>query len=141
MSINKKRILFADDDVSIVNTFKIVLEEEGYSVETSFTGEQALKKLRDSEFDLLISDIRLPDIRGDHLVKKIREKDYELRIILITGYPSYVECIDMLGLGISDILLKPFTPDELINSMEDALERPIFCHPNLETWLNSREWN
>jgi len=117
------------------------LEEEGYSVETSFTGDQALKKLRDSEFDLLISDIRLPDIRGDHLVKKIREKDYELRIILITGYPSYVECIDMLGLGISDILLKPFTPDELINSMEEALEKPIFFHPNLEAWIDSKKWN
>jgi DNA-binding response OmpR family regulator len=119
----------------------MILEKEGYLVETSFTGNQALKKLRDLKFDLLVSDIRLPDIMGDYLVKKIREKDREIRIILITGYPSYVECIDVLGLGISEILLKPFAPDELINSMEEALKRPIFCHPNLEAWLESKKWN
>lgn len=136
-----KKILFVDDDDSIVSAFRAILEEEGYSVETSSTGEEALKKLRDSEFDVLILDVMLPGIRGDQAVKRIREGDDELRIILITGYPSYAKCVDVLGLGISDILLKPITPDVLIKSIEDALKKPIFHHPNLEVWLKSREWD
>jgi len=134
-----KRILFVVD-VSLVDALGMMLEEKGYSVETSSTGGQALEKLRDSEFDLLVLDILLPDFSVGHLVKKIRERDDELRIILISSLPSYIECTDTLGLGISDILLKPVAPNALIRSIEDALVKPIFRHPHLEAWLKSREW-
>ena len=138
--MKKKRILFVCDDNSLINVLRKILEGEGYLVERSSTCEEALKKIRDSKFDLLISDILHPNIRGEHVVKKIREKNSELRIILVLSYPSYIECIDMFKLGISDILFKPIIPDVLIKSIEDALEKPIFRHSNPEVWLKSREW-
>lgn len=94
-----------DDDVFIVELFRMALQAEDYDVETVFTGVQALDAMKGTKFDLVIIDIMLPDIRGDHVVEKIREKNDETRVMLLTGHPSYARCIDVLKLGISEILL------------------------------------
>jgi len=136
----RKRILVVDDDVLILDLFRMALEDEGYIVETAFTGEQALKAMRVTIFDLIILDVFLPDIKGDSFVEKIREKNNDVRIILITGHETYARCVDVLKLGISEILIKPIKLNELVNQVKNVLETPIFRHSNVNAWFESRKW-
>lgn len=136
----RKRILVVDDDVLIVDLFRMALEDEGYIVETAFTGEQALKAMRVTIFNLVILDVFLPDIKGVSVVEKMREENNDVRLILITGNETYARCVDVLKLGISEILLKPIKLNELVMHVKTVLEKPIFRHPDVKAWFESREW-
>lgn len=123
--MNKKNILVVDDDESLVDTFQLLLQGEGYAVETALTAKQALDKTKRSKFDLVILDIVLPDMRGDEVAKELRKNNHNIGIILITGYPSFQDCIDSLNIGIHDILLKPIGPDELLRVTKEALSTHV----------------
>lgn len=117
-----KNILLVDDDKDFTNLFSSVIEKEGYSVEVASTGQEALNKFNESKFDLLILDIRLPDMMGGEVAKKIRSKDNKIGIIMVTGYPNLQDSIDALDMGIHDILLKPISSSEILRAIEEALK-------------------
>ena len=117
-------ILIVDDDELQLRTFKRILEGEGHPVMASTTGAAALEMAERGErgkFSLAFLDIKLPDIRGDELARRLRELDGGLSLILITGYPSMQDCIDALDLGIHEILLKPIDSEELLRVTREAL--------------------
>jgi DNA-binding response OmpR family regulator len=118
--MSEKKILIVDDDKSINAVFKMMLEEQGYTVNTASSGQEALS-LADSSFDLVILDIKLPDITGDEVAKVMKERRMADNIVLMTGYPELGDCIDMLGIGIQEILLKPISPDEILRVAREAL--------------------
>lgn len=114
-------ILIVDDDEFQLRTFKSILEGEGHPVMASTTGAAALEMAERGKFSLALLDIKLPDIRGDELARRLRELDGGLSIILVTGYPSMQSCIDALDLGIHEILLKPIDSEELLRVTREAL--------------------
>lgn len=114
-------ILLVDDDETVVNIYKTVLEEEGYSVETASTGLEALNKVKKNKFKLAILDIMLPDVLGDELARKLRRQDERMGIILITGYPAFKDRISGPEVGINNVLLKPIEDDELLYLTKKAL--------------------
>ena len=120
--MEKKRILLLDDDRSLVDSFQMILRKAGHHVEIATTGRQALDKARDTKFHLAIIDIVLPDIRGDEVASKLKERDEKLGIVLITGYPSLQDCIDVLDIGIHEILLKPISANELLRVTNEAIQ-------------------
>ena len=119
-STAKKKILLVDDDKEFVNLFTSIIESEGYIVEVAFSGQQALDKFKKSAFDLLILDIKLPDMNGDKVAKKVRDKDKNIVIIIITGFPELQDSITALDIGIHDILLKPISSSEILRSIKEA---------------------
>jgi len=132
-TVNGKSVLVVDDDKSILEVFKTLLQSEGYSVETADNGRQAIEKAKETKFDIALLDIVLPDIRGDQVAVEIKKHDDSVRIIFITGYPSFQDCIDALDIGVSEILMKPVTSEELLTSINQALfasspeaESPVF---------------
>ena len=114
-------ILIVDDDEFQLRTLKSILEGEGHPVMASTTGAAALEMAERGKFSLALLDIKLPDIRGDELARRLRELDGGLSIILVTGYPSMQDCIDALDLGIHEILLKPIDSEELLRVTREAL--------------------
>lgn len=114
-------ILIVDDDELQLRTFKSILEGEGHPVMASTTGAATIEMAERGKFSLAILDIKLPDIRGDELARRLRELDGGLSIILVTGYPSMQDCIDALDLGIHEILLKPIDSEELLRVTREAL--------------------
>jgi len=114
-------ILIVDDDELQLRMFKSILEGEGHPVMASTTGAAAIEMAERGKFSLAILDIKLPDIRGDELARRLRELDGGLSIILVTGYPSMQDCIDALDLGIHEILLKPIDSEELLRVTREAL--------------------
>ncbi len=121
--MKEKRILLVDDDKLILDTYRRILERNGFHVDTASTGEQAKEQLEKSTYDLLLVDIVLPDIPGDRLILDLRLNDNNVPVIVITGFSSYEKSLDTIGLKISDILLKLIDPDELVSSINDVFKR------------------
>jgi len=115
-------ILLVDDDGDIIFHFENILKKEGYSVVSASYGKEALLKIKDNKFDVAIIDIMLPDMRGDQLAKDLRKKEPSLKLIFITGFSYMDECIKALDIGISEILLKPISQDELLNTVKNVFE-------------------
>ncbi|MEW6001085.1 MAG: response regulator [Nitrospirota bacterium] len=111
----KGRILVLDDDPIVTISCKRILGAEGYNIMTVDRGREAIKKIDSEEFDLLISDIRLPDIDGLTVVKESRIIQPKLDVVIITGYPNLEDAKESVRLGVFEYVEKPFTPDFMIN--------------------------
>lgn len=113
--MEKGRILVLDDDPIVTLSCKRILGAEGYSISTVEKGEDALNKLSKEEFDLLISDVRLPDISGMEVLKEARVIKPKTDVVIITGYPTLEDAKESTKLGAAEYIEKPFTPDFMLN--------------------------
>ena len=111
----KGRILVVDDDPVVGLSCKRILGAEGYAVGTVTKGKEALKRLSSEEFDLLISDIRLPDIYGIEVLGEARIIQPKTDVVMITGYPTLEDAKESIRLGAFEFLEKPFTPEFMRN--------------------------
>jgi two-component system cell cycle response regulator len=112
-------ILFVDDDRDLVTTSSRLIELIKRDTEPAFTGTEAIEKIRHGNYCLLILDIKLPDISGIEVVKRIREFNKKIKIVLITGHPEFKDAIDSLEYNIEEILLKPIAPSELLRVVNE----------------------
>lgn len=121
--INNPKILVVDDELPVCKSMASVLENQGYFVDTAFSGEEALKKDEEIKPDIIIADLMMPGMSGMDLLKTVREKRPEIIIIMVTGYPSIKSAVQAIKLGAFDYISKPFTPNELRSLVSRALER------------------
>jgi DNA-binding NtrC family response regulator len=109
-----KRILVVDDDERMRSFLSSVLREEGYGVEEARNGTEGLAKLPGSDFELVITDLRMPDMSGLALMQEGKKARPDVRWILITAYGSIGSAVEAMKAGAADYLTKPFRdPDEL----------------------------
>jgi CheY-like chemotaxis protein len=116
-------VLIVDDDEFLTETFKLLLEETGFLVETAFSGNQAILKASQRDFDLAILDLKLPDINGDELSRRLKERNNEMNVILLSGYHEMIENLDETQIGNDEVFLKPISPDELIKLTEKLVKK------------------
>jgi len=107
------KILLIDDDSSIRDMLSIVLGKAGYTVVGVDNGFLALDKLKQESFDLVISDIKMPEIGGIELLTKIKSIDADIPVIMITAYASTEDAVEAMKLGAEDYVTKPFNIEEL----------------------------
>ena len=109
-----KSLLIVDDDGLIRSFMTTVLAEDGYAVEEAASGSEGLAKLKGGAFDLVITDLRMPDMSGLDLMAKAKEMGTDCRWIVITAYGSIKNAVEAMKIGASDYLTKPFRdPEEL----------------------------
>jgi CheY-like chemotaxis protein len=113
--MEKGRILVLDDDPVVTLSCKRILGAEGYSISTVEKGEEALNKLAKEDFDLFISDVRLPDISGLEVLREAKVIKPKTDVVIITGYPTLEDAKEATNLGAFEYIEKPFTPDFMIN--------------------------
>ena len=116
------QILLMEDESSIGQGLKMILSEEGYGVDWAMTGKSALDTLGKKGFDLLVADLRLPDIDGMDVVKQVKENQPGTEVIIITGYGSVPSAVEAMKVGVFDYLPKPFTDDVFKEAVEGALK-------------------
>src|SRR5687767_9050965 len=116
------RILVVDDESSVTDAFEIILNDLGQEVKTAETLADALKLLGEGVFDLVFTDLRLPDGTGIDLLDRIKESSPETEVILMTAHGSLDVTIEAIKKGAYYYLEKPFTPDQLIMLTERALQ-------------------
>jgi len=105
--MGKEKILVVDDEEVLRNLAKEVLFEEGYQITLADSGEQALEFMKQEAFDLVIADFKMPGIDGMELLKKIKEKDEEIQVILLTSHLSPMTALSSLEAGAFWYLTKP----------------------------------
>jgi len=118
-------ILVMEDDLSVAKGLEMVLSEEGYTVNLAGTGELALEAFKQKRFDLLVADLRLPDIDGMEVIKQVKEAKPETEVIVITGYGTTATAVEAMKLGVHDFLPKPFTEDQIKAAIDEALKEHV----------------
>ncbi len=120
--MSKARILVVDDERGIRTLSSDLLRRAGYEVVTASSGPEALARFAESEFDIVLSDIKMPEMDGIELCHKLHEQQPEQVVILVTGYPSLETAVQGMKEGARDYVTKPFTPDELRLVVARAIE-------------------
>jgi len=122
-----KRILLVDDDQMVLKTITKLLAVYGYAVEPAESGEEALLKVKAADFDLLITDIRMPGINGIETIKRMRELNANttksgMPEIVITGFADTAIEEQARSIGITDYMYKPFATTDFIKTVENKLD-------------------
>jgi two-component system response regulator PilR (NtrC family) len=108
------RILIADDEKAIRESLKMVLEEEGYSPDIAQDGTEALEKIKSGDFDIVISDIKMPSVDGIELMDQASKISPNTFFIIMTAYASVKTAVDAMRAGAFDYLIKPIEFDDLL---------------------------
>lgn len=121
----KPRILVVDDEERFRNTMCKLLTVEGYEASTAGSGQDALEELRNNPYDLVILDIKMPEMGGVQVLSEIKKIDASLEVIIMTGYASVDTAKEIMKLGAYDYLLKPYVIAELLEKIDAAYDRKI----------------
>lgn len=123
--LNKEllNILIVEDEALVRWSLETELSKEGYSVQVSETGEEALERIGENDVDLVILDIYLPGINGLEVLETLRSKGKELPVIIITAYEDVASAVSSMKLGAYDYITKPFKLDNVKITVQKALER------------------
>jgi len=117
------RILIVDDDASVRDVIGVLLAEEGYACATAVAAEQALALAAEGDFELCISDVKMPGKDGLWLLERIRAEHPAMAVIMLTAYGETEAAVECLRQGAADYLLKPPRVTELVRAIERALAR------------------
>ena len=115
------RILVMEDDLNIAKGLEMILTDDNYSVRVANNGQSALDAFKEEDFDLLIADIRLPDMNGMDVIKQVRRHTPETKIVVITGFVSTSVAVDAMNTGVADFLPKPFSEKQILKSVHATL--------------------
>ncbi|MFC1821416.1 FAD-dependent oxidoreductase [Thermodesulfobacteriota bacterium] len=126
------RILVVDDELVVRDSLKEWLEEEGFQVDMAESGAEALDRMADQRYHLMLLDIKMPGMDGVEVLKRSKESRPELPVVMMTAYATVETAVEAMKMGAMDYLMKPFDPDTLIplivqlyQSIERAGERQI----------------
>ncbi len=117
----KKKVLLVEDELVLRKSVRDWLEEDGYNIECVETGEEALKRIKEEEFGVIVLDLRLPDIDGLQVFEQAKELKPETQGVIITAYPSRETQEKARRLGLLDYLAKPFKVEDLEKLITQAL--------------------
>jgi len=115
-------IIIVDDDEAICKTLSAILKTEGYQTTTATTAKEATEKAKTNIYNVMLLDIRLPDMEGTQLLAQLQAITPEAIKIMITGYPSLKNAVNALNLGADSYIMKPIDPAELLNTIKSKLE-------------------
>jgi DNA-binding NtrC family response regulator len=123
MSEGQKHLLIVDDEQALREAIAERLADHGFMVEQAASGEQALQRLAEFAFDILITDLRLPGIDGGKVIDAALERYPEIIAIVITGYGTVKDAVEAIKQGAADFITKPFQFDALLHVLQSALEQ------------------
>jgi response regulator RpfG family c-di-GMP phosphodiesterase len=129
--MQKEKILVIDDEEFILQLAQDILTRADHEIKTVSDGNKGLELLETEKFDLLLTDIRMPDISGLDVIRHVRARNREMPIIIITGHGTLDTAINAMRLGAQGFLLKPFTPEELRTAVAEALEKTRLLNENI----------
>ena len=123
MAEGQKHLLIVDDETALREAIAERLADHGFIVEQAGSGEDALQRLTDFAFDILITDLRLPGIDGAKVIESALERYPEIIAIVITGYGTVKDAVEAIKQGAADFITKPFQFDALLHVLRSALEQ------------------
>ena len=126
-------ILVIDDETIVCESFKKILSNEGYKVDTKSHPHDGLKLATSHAYDLVFLDLIMEEMDGMELFQNLRKKDPDVPVVIVTGYPSMSTAIESVRLRASDYILKPFTPEEILKSVDNVLRQKDMLNKDAKT--------
>lgn len=123
------KILVVDDDTAFCVMLKTFLQKKGFEAANAFTAREAEEALRSQTFDVVLTDIRLPDSDGLDVLKTARESSMDTQVILMTGYTDIKTAVNSMKQGAFDYVGKPINPDEILHTIGLALQKKLGVQP------------
>jgi DNA-binding NtrC family response regulator len=117
------RLLLVDDEEAYVDVLFNRLTKRGFEVTKSYSGSQALRKMRQHEFDVVVLDLKMADMDGIEILKIIKLMDPHMQVIMLTGHGSATACKQGIELGAFDYLMKPCELDDLVKKIKAAFHK------------------
>jgi Response regulator containing CheY-like receiver, AAA-type ATPase, and DNA-binding domains len=121
-TIQKSTVLIVDDDQSILESSKAIVESAGYAVQTVETARDAIRKAKSDWFDIALLDIKLPDMEGTELLGRLQEIKPRMIKIMVTGSASLDNAIQSVNLEAKAYIVKPFNPADLLQVIDEKLK-------------------
>jgi DNA-binding NtrC family response regulator len=120
---DKVKIVVIDDEPSVLESFKMILKIKDYDVTTFSDGPSALAVVKPGMFDMAFIDLKLPGMDGITILKKLKQIDSELEVVIVTAYATESSHANAITLGALEYLRKPFLMEEIYELVERALRR------------------
>ena len=127
----KKRILIADDEEIVIRSCLRILSEENFQIDIARNGQEAVEKVSEGDYDMLILDIMMPKLTGMEVLQRVKETHPDIDVIMITGLNQIETAVEAMKLGAFDYLPKPFDPEELELVVARAFERRQLLQENV----------
>ncbi len=124
-------VVVIDDEETICSGCRLALSDQGYIVDTFLRGKSGLDAILQDSYDLVLLDLKLPDMEGMEVLKQIRRDKPEMNVIIMTGYASVQNAVTAMKFGAFDYLSKPFSDDELILAVKKAIQNKRLTEENL----------
>jgi CheY-like chemotaxis protein len=123
--VPRLRVLAVDDEPAMGNMIRRVLRPRGHSVVTATSGEEALERLADESFDVLISDVGMgPGMNGWELVERLRQSWPEMHVVLATGWGAAIDSSEARAKGVDAVIAKPYRPGDLEELLDKLTRQP-----------------
>ncbi|MCX5881436.1 MAG: response regulator [Deltaproteobacteria bacterium] len=124
-------IMVVDDEETICEALMAWFVKDGYKVAIAFSGEEALEYIQGNNIDIFLADVKMPGMDGIELLSRIKEKQPEAAVVMMTAHGSIQTAVEAMKLGASDYLCKPFDPDELSLLMERVMMQKTLQRENI----------
>jgi two-component system phosphate regulon sensor histidine kinase PhoR len=109
----KRKILIVDDEITVCKSIRQALLNPDYDIDMALSGEEALQKDEEKRYEVIIADLMMPGLSGLDLLKALKAKNTQAKVVMVTGYPTMKTTVQAMQIGAFDYLPKPFLPAEL----------------------------
>jgi DNA-binding response OmpR family regulator/glycine cleavage system H lipoate-binding protein len=133
------RLLVVDDEAVICQACRRVLSRQGFQVEESTDAQEGLSRAREGDYAAILLDIKMPEMDGIQFLEELRKKKPDVPVMIMTGYPSIPNAAAAVRLGASDYVTKPFTPEQITQSVRRMLARHVNGKDRLEAAVPTAE--
>lgn len=134
-----KKALVIDDEQIVLDSVSKILTDEHYSVEVSLSGRGGRDMALEKNYDIILTDIRMPDMGGMRVLRDIKRAKPALPVVIITGYATVRSAVQAMKLGAADYIEKPFTPDQLLKAIASALDMAATQPPEDQALIHKEE--
>jgi DNA-binding NtrC family response regulator len=118
-----KRVLVIDDEQIVLDSIRKILKNEDCEIDVSLSGREGLDLALNRHYDVVLTDIRMPDIGGMRVLRDIKRAKPSLPVVMITGYATVQSAVQAMHLGAMEYIEKPFTPEKIVEVVNTAVHR------------------
>ena len=137
--MKQMKALVIDDEQIVLDSVKRILAEEKYEVDVTPNPKKGIKLALKNPYDIVLSDIRMPEVGGLVVLRDIKRSKPDLPVIIITGYASIRSAVQAMKLGAADYIEKPFDPDALVRAVKDAIDHARIHEPEPQSVIHRAE--
>ena len=133
------KALVIDDEQIVLDSVAKILTQEDFEVDTALSSRLGLDRAVQETYDIVLTDIRMPEIGGMRVLRDIKRAKPSLPVVMITGYATVQSAVQAMKLGATDYIEKPFTPEELLKVVSDALDVAARQPPEEQSLIHKEE--